>query len=113
AAPILSTFAALGVLSVIPFGPGETLPGYIGLFGRQTAWFISDLGVGALVVLALSSLGVYGLIMAGWSSNSKYSLLGGLRSSSQVISYEITMGISLVGVFLLSGTLSLAGITEA
>src|SRR5438477_4112942 len=113
AAPIVSTFTALGALAVVPFGPGANQPGYINLFGQKASWFISDVSVGALVILAVSSLGVYGLIMAGWSSNSKYSLLGGLRASSQVISYEITMGISLVGVFLLSGTLSLAGITEA
>ncbi|MFL5735348.1 MAG: NADH-quinone oxidoreductase subunit NuoH [Chloroflexia bacterium] len=113
AAPIVSTFAALAAMAVIPFGPSESQPGYIDLFGQKIAWFISDVGVSALVLLALSSLGVYGLITAGWSSNSKYSLLGGLRSSSQVISYEITMGISLVGVFLLSGSLSLAHITTA
>ncbi|MFL5734331.1 MAG: NADH-quinone oxidoreductase subunit NuoH [Chloroflexia bacterium] len=113
AAPIVSTFTALGALSVVPFGPAAGQPGYINLFGQKISWFISDVSVGALVILAVSSLGVYGLIMAGWSSNSKYSLLGGLRSSSQVISYEITMGISLVGVFLLSGSLSLLSITTA
>jgi NADH-quinone oxidoreductase subunit H len=113
AAPIVSTFTALGALAVVPFGPSESQPGHIELFGQKASWYISDVSVGALVILAVSSLGVYGLIMAGWSSNSKYSLLGGLRSSSQVISYEITMGISLVGVFLLSSSLSLASITTA
>src|SRR5438477_2744304 len=113
AAPIVSTFTALGALAVVPWGPAENQPGHIDLFGRTAAWFISDVSVGALVLLAVSSLGVYGLIMAGWSSNSRYSLLGGLRSSSQVISYELTLGISLVGVFLLANTLSLAGITAA
>ncbi len=112
-APIVSFFTALAAFSVIPFGPGAGQPGGIVLFGREIDWFIADSNVGALVILALSSLGVYGIIMAGWSSNSKYSLLGGLRSTSQVISYEITMGISLVGVFLLSGSLSLVGITNA
>jgi NADH-quinone oxidoreductase subunit H len=112
-APIVSTLAAMGALTVIPFGPAAHQPGYIDLFGRPFDWFIADVNVGALVILALSSLGVYGIIMAGWSSNSKYSLLGGLRSSSQVISYEITLGLSLVGVFLLTGSLSLLGITIA
>jgi NADH-quinone oxidoreductase subunit H len=112
-APIVSTIAAMGALTVIPFGPAANQPGYINVFGQHIDWFVADVSVGALLILAFSSLGVYGLIMAGWSSNSKYSLLGGLRSSSQVISYEITMGISLVGVFLLTGTLSLVGITVA
>ena len=113
-APIVSTFAALGALAFIPFGPGVGTPGYIDLFDRQTDWFIAaDVNVGIIIILALSSLGVYGLLMAGWGSNSKYSLLGGLRASSQAISYEITLGISLVGVFLLSGSLSLSGITLA
>src|SRR5438552_8729314 len=113
AAPIVSTFTALGALAVVPWGPAANMPGHIDLFGRTASWFISNVSVGALVILAVSSLGVYGLIMAGWSSNSKYSLLGGLRSSSQVISYEITMGISLVGIFLLTGSLSLLDITTA
>lgn len=112
-APVVSTLTSLGALSVIPFGPPQGRTGQLSIFGLTTDWFISNVSVGALVVLAMSSLGVYGLIMAGWSSNSKYSLLGGLRSSSQVISYEITLGISLVGVFLLSNTLNLVGITEA
>ena len=112
-APVVSTFASLAALSIIPFGPAANQPGHIDLFGRQLDWFIADVNVGAVMLLALSSLGVYGLIMAGWGSNSKYSLLGGLRSSAQVISYEITLGISLVGVFLLAQTLSLNGITTA
>ena len=113
-APVVSTFASLGALAVLPFGPGVGQHNYVDLFGRKIDLFIAgNVSVGALVVLAMSSLGVYGIIMAGWSSNSKYSLLGGLRASSQVISYEITLGISLVGVFLLSSTLNLNGITMA
>ncbi len=111
-APLVAVLAALGMMAVIPFGPAANQPGHIDIF-QPIDWFASDVGVSALVVLALSSLGVYGFIMAGWSSNSKYPLLGGLRSSSQVISYEIALGISLVGVFLLSGSLSLASIASA
>jgi len=113
AAPIIATFAALGALGVLPFGPAYDQPGHLVIFGIPTDWFIATVSVSALIVLALSSLGVYGIIMAGWSSNSKYSLLGGLRSSSQVISYELTLGISLVGVFLLAGSLDLLKITTA
>lgn len=113
AAPILAPFTALGVMAVIPFGPSRDQPGHIELFGTKIDWFIADVGVGALLILALSSLGVYALLMAGWGSNSKYSLLGGLRSSAQAISYEITLGISLIGIFLLSQTISLASITTA
>jgi NADH-quinone oxidoreductase subunit H len=112
-APVVATFTALSALAIIPFGPASNQPGYIDLFGQHIDWFIADVNVGALMILALSSLGVYGIIMAGWGSNSKYSLLGGLRSSAQVISYEIILGISLVGVFLLTGTLSLTGIINA
>ncbi|HKP54653.1 MAG TPA: NADH-quinone oxidoreductase subunit NuoH [Chloroflexia bacterium] len=112
-APVVATFTSLGALAIIPFGPAANQPGYIDFFGRPTDWFVANVNVGALMILALSSLGVYGIIMAGWGSNSKYSLLGGLRSSAQVISYEITLGISLVGVFLLAGTLDLTGIINA
>lgn len=107
-APIVSAFASLAVLCVIPWSPGS-----ITLFGATIPLYVADVGVGMLVVLALSSLGVYGVIMAGWSSNSKYALLSGMRASSQVISYELTFGISLVGVFLLAGSISLVDITNA
>jgi NADH-quinone oxidoreductase subunit H len=113
-APIVSTFTALGALSVIPFGPAYNMPGGIDFLGlTRLNWFVSQVNVGALLILALSSLGVYGIIMAGWGSNSKYALLGGLRASAQVISYEITLGISLIGVFLLSGSLNLNNIITA
>ena len=112
-APVVSTFTSLGALAIIPFGPREGQPGYLNVFGYHMDWFISEVNVGAVMILALSSLGVYGLIMAGWGSNSKYSLLGGLRSSAQIISYELTLGISLVGVFLLAGTLNLNDIITA
>lgn len=97
-APIISFFAALSSVVVIPFFKG---------------FAIADLNIGLLFVLAMSSLGSYGIIMAGWSSNSKYSFLGGLRSSAQVISYEISMGLSLVGVMILAGSLNLNDIVKA
>ena len=111
--PVIATIAALASLSVIPWGPGVGQPGSFELFGNPIGWPIAEVGVGMLLILAMSSLGVYGLIMGGWGSNSKYSLLGGLRSSAQVISYEITLGISLIGVFIMSGTLNLVGISSA
>jgi NADH-quinone oxidoreductase subunit H len=113
-APIVGTFTMLGALVVMQFGPPAGVPGGIDFFGLiNLNWFASQINVGALLILALSSLGVYGIIMAGWGSNSKYSLLGGLRSSAQVISYEITLGISLIGVFLLAGSLNMSDIVFA
>ena len=107
-APIVSSFTSLAVLGLVPWSPGT-----VNFFGTDVTFDITNVGVGMLVVLALSSLGVYGVIMAGWSSNSKYSLLSGLRASSQALSYEIIFGISLVGVFLLTGSLGLVDITNA
>ncbi len=97
-APIISLFAALSSLAVIP------------LFDN---FVMADINVGLLFILAMSSLGSYGIIMAGWSSNSKYSFLGGLRSSAQVISYEVALGLSLVGVMMMSGSLNLTDIVKA
>ncbi len=102
-APALSMLAALLAFAVIPFGPPLELWG-VKLFQ------IADPDVGILFVLAVSSLGVYGVILGGWASASKYSLLGGLRSSAQMISYELAVGLAIVGVILLSGTLRLSEI---
>ena len=99
-APVLSAVPAFLAFSVIPFGP------VVSLFGHHTALQLTDLPVGVLVVFACSALGVYGIILAGWASGSTYPLLGGLRSAAQVISYEIAMGLSMVAVFLFSGTMS-------
>lgn len=106
-APALSLMVALLAFAVIPFGPvyqiGDTaVPAQI-----------SDLNIGLLFVLSVSSMGVYGIVLAGWSSNSKYSLLGGLRSAAQMISYELAVSLSLVGVLLLGGSLSLRSIVDA
>lgn len=108
AAPVVASFTSLGVLALVPWSPGS-----VTIFDTEVNFYIADVNVGMLAVLALSSLGVYGVVMAGWSSNSKYSLLSGLRASSQALSYEIIFGISLVGVFLLTGSLSLVDITKA
>lgn len=101
-APALPLFAALMVWMVIPFGPGP-MPGTEG-----EHWFqIADLNVGILWVLAISSLSVYGAVLGAWASNSGFSLLGGLRTAAQMISYEVTIGLNLVGLFMIFGSLQL------
>jgi NADH-quinone oxidoreductase subunit H len=106
-APFLAVFMALISISIIPFGNQITLFGY-------TTWLqMTDLNIGLLFILAVSSMGVYGIALAGWSSNNKYSLLGGLRSSAQMISYELPMSLALASPLLMLGTLSLRGISEA
>ncbi|RZS44463.1 NADH dehydrogenase subunit H [Herbihabitans rhizosphaerae] len=106
-APIVSVIPSFLAFSVIPFGP------QVSIFGEQTVLQLVDLPVGALVILACSSLGVYGIVLAGWASGSAYPLLGGLRSAAQVISYEIAMGLSIVGVILYSHSLSTGDIVDA
>jgi len=98
-APALSMITALCAYSVVPFGPA------IELFGRNIDLVILDLDGGILFAFAATALGVYGVVCAGWSSRSKYSLMGGLRSSAQMVSYELALGLSVVGVLLVSGTL--------
>lgn len=106
-APIISVTAAFMAFAVIP------ITGEVNMFGRQTAMQLTDLPVGVLYILAVASVGVYGIILAGWSSGSTYPLLGGLRSSAQVISYEIAMGLSLVAVFIYAGSMSTSDIVAA
>ncbi|MGH7231362.1 MAG: NADH-quinone oxidoreductase subunit NuoH [Nitrospiraceae bacterium] len=109
-APILALVPALIGFAVIPFGPNRTVEA----FGIEFKPFvISDINIGILYILAFTSIGAYGIILGGWASNSKYSLLGGLRSAAQVISYELNVGLAIVGVILLAGSLSLVKITEA
>jgi NADH-quinone oxidoreductase subunit H len=103
-APILSAVPAFLAFSVIPFGP------QVSIFGHETFLQLTDLPVGVLVVFACSGLGVYGIVLSGWASGSTYPLLGGLRSAAQMISYEVAMGLSMVAVFLFSGTMSTSGI---
>lgn len=106
-APLLSLVPALMTLAVIPFG------GPIRLFGQEHDLHITALDVGLLYVFALASLEVYGVVLAGWASNSKYSLLGGLRSAAQMISYELALALSVVGVLIQAGTLDLTAIVQA
>jgi NADH-quinone oxidoreductase subunit H len=106
-APIASAVPAFLAFSVVPFGPE------VSIAGHKTALQLTDLPVGVLFILACSGLGVYGIILSGWSSGSTYPLLGSLRSAAQVISYEVAMGLSLVAVFLYSGTLSSSGIVAS
>jgi NADH-quinone oxidoreductase subunit H len=109
-APILALVPALIGFAVIPFGPDWT----IDVSGVNFKPFvITDINVGILYILAFASIGVYGIILGGWASNSKYSLLGGLRAAAQLISYELNVGLSIVGVLLLSSSLSLVAITNA
>jgi len=105
-APALAMIPALCAFAVVPFGPP------IELFGRAIDLVIVDLDGGILFALAASSLGVYGIVCAGWSSRSKYALIGGLRSSAQMVSYELALALSLIGVLLVSGTLRPTEIVE-
>ncbi len=109
-APSLSIIPAFIAFAVIPFGDTTTL---FGLLSRPVPLHITDIDVGVLFVFGVASLGVYGIVLAGWSSNNKYSLLGAMRSSAQLISYELSMGLSVVGVLLLVGSLSLVDIVKA
>lgn len=106
-APIISIVVALVTFAVIPFGDRITL------FGYDVKLQIASVNIGILYILALASLGVYGLTLSGWSSNSKYSLLGGMRSSAQMISYELSMGISIIGVVMIAGSVELDAIVAA
>jgi NADH-quinone oxidoreductase subunit H len=106
AAPMISLACALLSIAVVPFGEPHAGPGGFDLFE------ISNINIGLLVILGVTSIGVYGIALAGWSSNNKYSLLGSLRSSAQLISYELALGLSLVGVVLRAGSLNLRTIVE-
>jgi len=106
-APVIAGTAAFTAWAVIPFG------GAVNIFGVDTYLQLADLPVGVLVLLSVTAVGIYGFVLAGWSSNSPYSLLGGLRSSAQMISYEIAMGLALVSVFLYAGSMSTHSIVEA
>ncbi len=106
-APAISVFAAMAAFAVVPVGPRFSIPG----IGTVQMW-IADLNVGVLYLLGVASLGVYGIVIGGWSSGSKYSLLGALRGAAQLVSYEIVLGMSLVGVVMITGQMSLRGIVE-
>src|SRR6201986_2747248 len=106
-APFLAVMMALISISVIPFGTSVTIGPY------TTNLELANVNVGLLFILAISSMGVYGVALAGWSSNNKYSLLGGLRSSAQMISYELPMSLAIASPLLIAGTLSLREIVNA
>jgi len=105
-APMLSFVTACMAMAVIPVG------NWIQIGGKRIDLLISDINIGILFILAITSLGVYGIVLAGWSSNSKYSLLGGIRSSAQLISYEVSLGLGIIAVLMLSQTLSIAEIVR-
>jgi NADH-quinone oxidoreductase subunit H len=107
AAPMIAVIFALTSIAVIPFGNYVTIGGY------DIPLQITDVNIGLLLILGVTSLGVYGVALAGWSSNNKYSLLGGLRASAQMVSYEIALGLSLVGILIQSGSFSLRSIVDA
>jgi len=106
-APILSLTVALTAIAVVPIGP------WITVNGIHTPLQIADVNIGLLIILGLTSIGVYGIALSGWSSNSKYSMLGSLRATAQMVSYEIALGLSLVGILILSGSFSLRDIVDA
>jgi NADH-quinone oxidoreductase subunit H len=106
-APVIAAVPAFVTFSVIPFGPE------VSFFGHETPLQLTDMPVAVLFVMAIASIGIYGIVLGGWSSGSTYSLLGGLRSSAQMISYEVAMGLALVAVFLYAGSMSTSEIVEA
>jgi NADH-quinone oxidoreductase subunit H len=106
-APVISAVSAFLAFAVIPFGP------IVSIFGERTPLQVTDTPVSVLVILAASSMGVYGVVLAGWASGSTYPLFGGLRSSAQMISYEVAMGLSIVAVFMTAGSMSTAEIVRA
>src|SRR5436190_1935660 len=108
-APVIAATAAFAAFAVVPFGAETT---FFGLLNEPMRLQVADVNVAILVIFAISSMSVYGIVLAGWSSNSKYSLLGGLRSSAQMISYELSYGLSLAGVLLLANSLSLTDIVN-
>ena len=109
-APVISATAAITAFAVVPFGAPTD---FFGLLPAPIPLKVADVNVGILALFAVTSLGVYGVVLAGWSSNSKYSLLGGLRSSAQMISYELAYGLSLASVLLLGNSLSLSDVVNA
>ncbi len=129
-APIITVIPALIILAVVPWGPVRGADGQLiqccwltipalninvgrDLFELQTGFGFADLNVGILYILSVASIAVYGIVLAGWSSNNKYAMLGGIRASAQMVSYELALGLSIVGPLMIAGTMSLVGIVEA
>ena len=105
--PVLVVAPALVVFSVIPFGPAFSIRGF------EVAPYLTDVNIGILFILGVSSIGIYGVILGGWASNNKFSMMGGLRAAAQLVSYEVPMGLSVVAVVLMANSLSLVKIVEA
>jgi NADH-quinone oxidoreductase subunit H len=106
-APIITVFPALVILAVIPWGTEITV------FGREISLYLTDINVGVLYLISIASISVYGIVLAGWSSNNKYAMMGGLRSTAQMISYELAMGLALIVPIMLAGSMSLLDIVNA
>lgn len=106
-APVITVIPALIITAVVPWGPTVTL------FGRQIALSISNINLGILYILTVTSISVYGITLAGWSSNNKYAMLGGLRATAQMISYELALGMTMMGPIMLAGSMSLTDIVNA
>ncbi len=106
-APVVTLVPALVITAVVPWGPT------LHIFGRDITLYIADINVGVLYIMSVASIAVYGIVLAGWSSNNKYAMMGGLRSTAQMISYEIALGLSFVGVILLAGSASMTEIVTA
>jgi NADH-quinone oxidoreductase subunit H len=106
-APIITVFPALVIMAVIPWGTS------INVLGREIPLYIVDINVGVLYLVSIASISVYGIVLAGWSSNNKYAMMGGLRSSAQMVSYELALGLALIGPILVAGSMSLLDIVEA
>ena len=106
-APMITVFPALVILAVIPWGTEITV------FGREIRLYLTDINVGVLYLISIASISVYGIVLAGWSSNNKYAMMGGLRSSAQMISYELAMGLALIIPIMLAGSMSLLDIVNA
>jgi NADH-quinone oxidoreductase subunit H len=104
---VITVIPAFVILAVMPWGTAITL------FGRVIPLYLTDINVGVLYIISIASISVYGIVLAGWSSNNKYAMLGGLRSSAQMISYELALGLALIGPVLLAGSMSLSEIVEA
>jgi NADH-quinone oxidoreductase subunit H len=106
-APVITVFPALVIMAVLPWGTEITA------FGRVIKLHLADINVGVLYIAAIASIAVYGIVLAGWSSNNKYAMMGGLRASAQMISYELALGLSFIGPILLAGSMSLRDIVES
>src|SRR5512147_1140246 len=106
-APVVTMVPSIVIAAVIPFGPT------VKLFGREISFSVASLNVGALYLMSIASIAVYGIVLAGWSSNNKYAMLGGLRSTAQMISYELSLGLSFVAVILFAGSMNMMEIVDA